>query len=195
MSPATDPSITTNPNATNPNATSPQGKQDADQADRARLYLTDPMHMADLLEHCLPADQREDLELASLSLHEQTGLNAEERENLSDLVFSCATKGGGHALLYVLIERKGDLPAPSCVLQALKFMLDVANGALKGTDFPGSGVPSRVLPLAIRHDREEKSSEKLRDFFAPGPLGAFVPNLSITTCHLEDVLRNISEAE
>jgi predicted transposase/invertase (TIGR01784 family) len=74
----------------------------------ARELLSRQEVAADFLENYLPAEIATELDLSRLSLLNDSFVDDELREHLSDLLYRIGLKTGGEGYLYILVEHKSD---------------------------------------------------------------------------------------
>jgi predicted transposase/invertase (TIGR01784 family) len=134
----------------------------------------------DFLQHYLPPDLRDQLDLASLEISKDSFIDAGLQEHFSDLLYKVALREGGETYIYILFEHKS-YPDPLIAFQLLRYMVRIWEQSLKQNQ---KLLP--VLPVVMYHGQAkwQISLDFAALFDLPEALQPFVPDYEYWLCDL-----------
>ena len=134
----------------------------------------------DFLQHYLPAQISQVLDLSTLSISKDSFVDRRLGRHYSDLLYTVALRNGREVHLYVLFEHKS-LPEPEVALDLLRYMLRIWELDQKQRR---NLLP--ILPVVVYHGRVEwRVGLQLHDLLKPpDELRSFVPDFRFWLCDL-----------
>ena len=149
-----------------------------------RALLADPGRAETLVREYLPPAVAAELSDAPIRLVDASFVDAVLRQSHSDRLFEARLKGGGAALVYVLLEHKA-APDPGTPLQMLGYMVRIWQRYAEGRASRLRALPP-IVPLIFYHGRKRWSGAlSVAEMIAgEGELVAFARRLS---CVLHDL--------
>ncbi|MEW6747083.1 MAG: Rpn family recombination-promoting nuclease/putative transposase [Planctomycetota bacterium] len=158
----------------------PPSPMSPDPHDRlTKATFSDPAHAAGELRSVLPREVVESLDFDTLTQYRGEWHDKLLAKRQSDLLFSIQGRGGGQALIYVVVEHKSTLD-PMAPLQLLGYMVRLWEAWLAQN--PTARQLPAILPVVLAHDlREWRSPRRFGELFGAtgepaGPLAPFLPD-------------------
>lgn len=111
-----------------------------------------PEHMAAELRAVLPPEVLAQLDLATLAPLPTTFVDAALSERHADLLFEVALRGGGHTLVYVLVEHQSSRD-PWMLLRLLGYELRIWEQWRR--EHPERGKLPAIVPIVVHHGEAE----------------------------------------
>ena len=136
----------------------------------------------DFVNHYLPKELRDFLDISSLRVSKDTFIDKALREHFSDLLYRINLKQGGPAYVYLLFEHKS-FSDPLTGFQVLRYMVRIWERFTKRGEqrpFPP------IVPMVVYHGKERwKVSLAFEDLFQlPDSFRKMVPKFQYLLCDL-----------
>ena len=117
--------------------------------DTFRQMFAQPEVAADFLHNYLPPAVRDQLDLSTVELQQDSFVDDELREHFADLLFHVSLHNGDIAFVYALLEHKSQ-PEPLVAFQLLRYMVRIWERSQRD-----EGALPLIIPIVVYHGEQK----------------------------------------